>query len=80
MSPTTHSPNRDGFRAYSGRGKLGFVFREMVVDAETPVSVFAKLGRGPYSFLLESVVGGEKWANYSFVGVKAREVVRAKGR
>jgi len=79
MSPTTHSPSRDGFRAYSGRGKLGFVFREMVVDAETPVSVFAKLGRGPYSFLLESVVGGEKWASYSFVGVKAREVVRAKG-
>jgi anthranilate synthase component 1 len=41
--------------------------------------VYAKLGRGPYSFLLESVVGGEKWAAYSFAGVKPRKVIRARG-
>ena len=60
-------------------GRLGFVFREILADAETPVSVYAKLGRGPYSFLLESVVGGGKWAAYSFVGVRPRQVVRASG-
>jgi len=43
------------------------------------VSLYARLGRGPYSFLLESVVGGEKWAAYSFAGVRPWMVVRAKG-
>ena len=44
-----------------------------------PVSAYAKLGRGPYSFLLESVVGGDKWAAYSFAGVRPRAVMRARG-
>ena len=72
-------PDRLGFRELSRRGRLAFVFREIVADAETPVSAYAKLGRGPYSFLLESVVGGDKWAAYSFVGVRPRAVVRAYG-
>jgi anthranilate synthase component 1 len=49
-------------------------------DGETPVSAYAKLGRSPWSFLLESVVGGEKWAAYSFIGVEPRAVLRCKGR
>lgn len=72
-------PERSEFVASAGKGRLGFVFREVLADTDTPVSAFAKLGRGPYSFLLESVVGGEKWAAYSFVGVNPRAVVRAKG-
>jgi anthranilate synthase component I len=43
------------------------------------VSAYAKLCRGPYSFLLESVVGCDKWAAYSFAGVRPRAVVRARG-
>jgi anthranilate synthase component 1 len=74
-----HRPGRDAFLALTGQNQPAFVYREILADAETPVSVFAKLGRGPYSFLLESVVGGEKWAAYSFVGVEPRRVVRAKG-
>lgn len=73
-------PSRAEFAEMAQRGRLCFVYRELVADAETPVSVYARLGRGPYSFLLESVVGGEKWASYSFVGVRPRMVVRAKGR
>jgi len=61
------------------KGRLCFVYRELLADSETPVSVYAKLGRGPYSFLLESVVGGEKWAAYSFAGVRPRSVIRARG-
>jgi anthranilate synthase component 1 len=61
------------------KGSLAFVYREVLADTDTPVSAYAKLGRGPYSFLLESVVGGDKWAAYSFVGVRARAVVRARG-
>ena len=63
-----------------GGRRLAFVYREVLADTDTPVSAYAKLGRGPYSFLLESVVGGEKWAAYSFVGVRPRAVIRAYGR
>jgi anthranilate synthase component I len=59
--------------------RLAFVYREVLADTDTPVSAYAKLGRGPYSFLLESVVGAEKWAAYSFVGVRPRAVLRSYG-
>src|SRR3954470_1032054 len=72
-------PDRAGFADLARRGRLAFVYREIVADGDTPVSAYAKLGRGPYSFLLESVVGGDKWAAYSFVGVRPRAVVRARG-
>src|SRR4051812_9813769 len=72
-------PDRAGFLDLARRGRLAFVYREVVADTDTPVSAFAKLGRGPYSFLLESVVGGDKWAAYSFAGVQPRAVIRARG-
>jgi anthranilate synthase component 1 len=72
-------PDRAGFLDLARRGRLAFVYREVLADTDTPVSAFAKLGRGPYSFLLESVVGGDKWAAYSFAGVQPRAVVRARG-
>jgi anthranilate synthase component 1 len=72
-------PDRAAFLELAQRGRLAFVYREVVADTDTPVSAYAKLGRGPYSFLLESVVGGEKWAAYSFVGVRPRAVIRARG-
>src|SRR5438045_8067875 len=68
-------PSREEFRAYAARGNLVPVYREIVADTDTPVSAFAKLGGGQYSFLLESVVGGEKWAAYSFIGVAPRAVL-----
>jgi anthranilate synthase component 1 len=72
-------PDRSGFHDLARRGRLAFVYREVLADGLTPVSTFARLGRGPYSFLLESVVGGEKWAAYSFLGVRPRAVLRARG-
>ncbi|MES1205172.1 MAG: anthranilate synthase component I [Pseudomonadota bacterium] len=72
-------PDRPAFLELARKGRLAFVYREVVADTDTPVSAYAKLGRGPYSFLLESVVGGEKWAAYSFVGVGPRAVIRARG-
>src|SRR5262245_45806998 len=72
-------PDRPAFLELARRGRLAFVYREVLADTDTPVSAYAKLGRGPYSFLLESVVGGEKWAAYSFVGVRPRAVIRARG-
>ncbi|HEY4185320.1 MAG TPA: anthranilate synthase component I [Polyangia bacterium] len=72
-------PDRAGFLELARHGRLAFVYREIVADGDTPVSAYAKLGRGPYSFLLESVVGGEKWAAYSFIGIRPRAVLRARG-
>jgi anthranilate synthase component I len=73
MSPTL-TPTRERFRELAGRGNLIPVYREVLADGDTPVSAYAKLGRRDYSFLLESVVGGEKWAAYSFIGVDPRAI------
>jgi anthranilate synthase component 1 len=56
------------------------VTRQVVLDGDTPVSAFAKLHRGPYGFLLESLEGGERWARYTFMSTDPREVYRYRGR
>ncbi len=80
--PTTsvYHPSLDEFCRSAQRGNLIPVYREIMADGDTPVGAYAKLGRGEHSFLLESVVGGEKWAAYSFIGVRPRAVLRASGR
>src|SRR5215831_9555565 len=45
------------------------LYRDILADMETPVSAYCKTARGPYSFLLESVAGGERIARYSFIGI-----------
>ncbi len=56
---------------------------EAFADLETPLSLYLKLAfssnSGKYSFLLESVVGGERFGRYSFIGLPARTLVRARG-
>ncbi|MEY3042208.1 MAG: hypothetical protein RLZZ174_1290, partial [Pseudomonadota bacterium] len=42
---------------------------EVPADLDTPLSVYLKLARGPYSYLLESSQGGEKWGRYSMIGL-----------
>ncbi|MEO8577379.1 MAG: hypothetical protein ABI556_11785, partial [Gemmatimonadales bacterium] len=57
------------------------VWREIVLDADTPVSAFAKLSRPPFGFLLESApAGGETWARYTFMGTEPRSAWRLRGR
>ena len=54
---------------------------ETLADLETPLSLYLKLvGSQPYSFLLESVVGGERFGRYSFIGLPARTLLRATGQ
>jgi anthranilate synthase component 1 len=53
--------------------------RELPGDLETPLSVYLKLANAPYSYLLESVVGGERFGRYSFIGLPARTVLRVRG-
>nr|WP_249729072.1 anthranilate synthase component I [Acidovorax sp. CCYZU-2555] len=56
---------------------------EAFADLETPLSLYLKLahaqGDGKYSFLLESVVGGERFGRYSFIGLPARSLLRSSG-
>jgi anthranilate synthase component 1 len=71
---------RDAFleRAKQGPGIVP-VIREVVTDADTPVAAFAKIARPPFAFLLESLVGGERWARYTFLGTEPREAWRYRG-
>jgi anthranilate synthase component 1 len=77
---SSYIPAEADFVAAAGRGNLLPVYREIMADSETPVSAFAKLRRSEWSFLLESVVGGEKWGAYSFIGVQPRAVLRCRGQ
>ncbi len=73
-------PTLGEFREKAKQGNLIPVYREILADMETPVSAFRKIDDGKYSFLLESVEGGEKWARYSFLGSKPEVVVRTRDR
>ncbi|WP_201496546.1 anthranilate synthase component I [Rubrivivax sp. A210] len=56
------------------------LIKEAFADLETPLSLYLKLAGGaPCSFLLESVVGGERFGRYSFIGLPARTLLRASG-
>ncbi len=52
---------------------------ETLADLDTPLSVYLKLADGPYSYLLESSQGGEKWGRYSIIGLPARTVLTVHG-
>jgi anthranilate synthase component 1 len=71
------------FELFAERASIGGmvpVIRQVVLDGETPVTAFAKLHRGPYGFLLESLEGGERWARYTFLATDPREVYRYRSR
>jgi anthranilate synthase component 1 len=71
------------FRSLAGQGYHRIpLIAEAFADLETPLSLYLKLaaaGGGKHSFLLESVVGGERFGRYSFIGLPARTLLRASG-
>ncbi len=56
------------------------VAREVLADLDTPLSTYLKLADAPYSYLLESVQGGEKWGRYSIIGLPCRKIIRVRGQ
>ncbi len=52
------------------------VVREVFADLDTPLSTYLKLAEGPYSYLFESIQGGDKWGRYSIIGLPCNKVVR----
>lgn len=56
------------------------VTREVLADLDTPLSTYLKLADGKYSYLLESVHGGEKWGRYSIIGLPCQQVLKISGK
>ena len=78
-SPRTRAdikPSREAVHNYFTQGDLVPVYRTLLADLETPVSVYLKLTQsGQAAFLLESVEGGEQVGRYSFIGVNPRGMI-----
>jgi len=55
------------------------LMREVLADLDTPLSAYLKLAKGPYSYLFESVHGGEKWGRYSIIGLPCNTVIKIDG-
>ncbi len=72
-------PTFEEFEKKLDKGNLIPVWKEILADFDTPVSAFRKIETGSYSFLLESVEGGEKWGRYSFLGTEPSVIFRSKG-
>ena len=72
------SPSFTEFKKKLRKGNLIPVWQEVLADFDTPVSAFKKIESGKYSFLLESVEGGEKWGRYSFLGSEPSVIFKSK--
>jgi len=72
-------PTLEEVKKHKKDGNLVPIYREIVADLETPVSAFLKVNRGGYSFLLESVEGGQRLARYSFIGTEPYAVLATRG-
>ena len=71
-----YHPTLEEVEAQADQGNLIPVYRSINADLETPVSAYLKVARPPYSFLLESVAGGERIGRYSFIGTEPYRVLK----
>ncbi len=76
-----HSVTEQEFNQLAAQGynRIPLV-AEIYADLDTPLSLYLKLANQPYSYLLESVQGGERFGRYSFIGLPARTCIIANGR
>ena len=68
-------PTLDETKQLAPRGNLIPISLDINADLETPVSAYLKVAKAPYSFLLESVEGGEYLARYSFIGTEPESLI-----
>ncbi|TXH72998.1 MAG: anthranilate synthase component I [Thiothrix sp.] len=72
--------NQDTFASYFAQGFNRVpVSRTILADLDTPLSAYLKLADAPYSYLFESVQGGEKWGRYSMLGLPAKTLIKVYG-
>ena len=74
-----YHPNKKEFISLTQKGNLIPIYAEIMADFETPLSCYTKIDRGGYSFLFESVEGGERIARYSFLGAEPSLIFSSKG-
>jgi anthranilate synthase component 1 len=73
-------PTFDQFKSFAKQGNFVPVYQELPADLDTPVSAWYKVCAGqPYSFLLESVEGGENLGRYSLLGCDPLWVLESRG-
>jgi len=71
--------NPNEFERYRAAGYTRLPLHcEVIADFDNPLSIFSKLANQPYSFLFESVQGGEKWGRYSIIGLPCSSVIRVR--
>jgi anthranilate synthase component 1 len=68
--------NPEQFLQYKSSCNRVPLVREVLADLDTPLSVYLKLANQPYSYLFESVQGGEKWGRYSIIGLASRTRIK----
>ncbi len=71
----------DQFNTYAQQGYNRIpISREVLADLDTPLSAYLKLADGAYSYLFESVHGGEQWGRYSIIGLPCKTRVKITGQ
>lgn len=71
--------NTEDFERYRADGYTRIPLScELIADLDNPLSTFMKVADQPFSFLLESVQGGEKWGRYSIIGLPSRTIIRVR--
>lgn len=71
-----YQPTLEQVLELADQGNLVPIYREINADLDTPVTAYLKVARPPYSFLLESVEGGEHIGRFSFIGTEPRKIIR----
>lgn len=72
------TPEQFNYYARQGYNRIP-ISREILADLDTPLSAYLKLADGAYSYLFESVHGGEQWGRYSIIGLPCKTVIRVMG-
>lgn len=72
------TPEQFNLLASQGYNRIPLA-REVLADLDTPLSAYIKLADEPYSYLFESVHGGEQWGRYSIIGLPCHTVIRIVG-
>lgn len=72
--------NTEEFKRYQSAGYSRVpLSAEIIADFDNPLSIFLKVANKPFTFLFESVEGGEKWGRFSIIGLPCKTVIRVYG-
>src|SRR5665648_43961 len=78
MKDKIYYPDKEEFMQLDSRANMLTVYRKILIDTETPISIFQKMKSNKFSYLLESAEGDGKLARYSFIGVDPFLIFQSK--